>query len=97
MAHLQEITARHVLSHTSGLQNWRFEQDDLLHAGFPPGERFSYSGEGYFYLQRVVEQITGQAIEAYLQEHVLRSLGMHQSSYIWRTPRALQAFIGPAR
>jgi CubicO group peptidase (beta-lactamase class C family) len=35
------ITARHVLSHTSGLPNWRFEPADILSVSFMPGERFS--------------------------------------------------------
>lgn len=52
------ITARHVLSHTSGLQNWRSEKEPLsIH--FKPGERYLYSGEGYSYLQSVVTQLTG--------------------------------------
>jgi CubicO group peptidase (beta-lactamase class C family) len=91
---LQGITARHVLSHTSGLQNWRFEADDVLQIAFPPGERFSYSGEGYFYLQRVVERITGQAIETYMQERVLRPLGMLRSSYIWLPEHEQQLAAG---
>jgi CubicO group peptidase (beta-lactamase class C family) len=55
---LDLITARHVLSHTSGLQNWRSERESLsIH--FTPGERYLYSGEGYSYLQSVVSHLTG--------------------------------------
>jgi CubicO group peptidase (beta-lactamase class C family) len=55
---LDLITARHVLSHSSGLQNWRSEREPLaIH--FTPGERYLYSGEGYSYLQSVVTQLTG--------------------------------------
>ncbi len=77
------ITARHVLSHSTGFQNWRFAKDDKLQMAFSPGERFQYSGEGYFYLQRVVEQITGQGIVKYMTERVLAPLGMTSSSYVW--------------
>ena len=38
------ITARHVLSHTSGWRNWRFNRDQPLTADFAPGSRWSYSG-----------------------------------------------------
>ena len=44
---LDLITARHVLSHTSGFQNWRSSEEPLkIH--FTPGEKWMYSGEGYF-------------------------------------------------
>jgi CubicO group peptidase (beta-lactamase class C family) len=47
-----------VLSHTSGLQNWRSERDPLkIH--FTPGTQYLYSGEGYSYLQSVVTQLAG--------------------------------------
>ncbi len=56
---LDLITARHVLSHTSGFQDFRSRQDPLkIH--FTPGEKFLYSGEGYYYLQSVVTHLTGQ-------------------------------------
>ena len=77
------ITARHVLSHTSGFQNWRFAKDDKLQIAFDPGARFQYSGEGYFYLQRVVEHVTGQSVTRFMRERVLQPLGMTKSSYAW--------------
>jgi CubicO group peptidase (beta-lactamase class C family) len=55
---LDLIAARHVLSHTTGFQNWR-SKDKALQIRFTPGERFSYSGEGYYYLQLVVTHLTG--------------------------------------
>src|SRR5262245_14244323 len=55
---LDLITARHVLSHTSGFHNWR-AKDDPWAIYFKPGEQWSYSGEGYSYLQSVVTQLVG--------------------------------------
>ena len=54
-----QITARHVLSHTSGLQNWR-SKEEPLRIDFTPGSRWEYSGEGYSYLQLVVAHLTGR-------------------------------------
>ena len=79
------ITARHALSHSTGLQNWRFQAGQNLQLSFAPGERWSYSGEGIYYLQRAVEQITGQGLEDFMQSRVLRPLGMSSSSYFWLT------------
>ena len=76
------ITARELLSHTAGLPNWR--EGEKLEFKFNPGERFSYSGEGFVLLSKVVEKITGQNTEDWMQQTVLKPLGMKQSSYIWQ-------------
>ena len=56
---LDLITARHVLSHTSGFQNTRSQREPLkIH--FTPGEKWTYSGEGFAYLQSVVTHLTGR-------------------------------------
>jgi len=77
------ITARHALSHSSGLQNWRFARTDKLEFAFKPGEGFQYSGEGFYYLLRVLEHITGRGFEEYMQERVFSPLGMVNSTYLW--------------
>jgi CubicO group peptidase (beta-lactamase class C family) len=80
---LAKITARIVLSHRTGFPNWPAD-DGSVSIYFTPGERFSYSGEGYIYLQRVVEQITGKPLNDYMTEAVFTPLGMVSSSYVWR-------------
>jgi CubicO group peptidase (beta-lactamase class C family) len=79
---LDKITARIVLSHRTGFRNWR--NNDGLRIYFTPGERFSYSGEGFVYLQKVVEQITNKPLNDYMTEAVFTPLGMTASSYVWR-------------
>lgn len=79
---LEKITARIVLSHRTGFPNWR--PGDSLTIHFTPGERFSYSGEGFIYLQHVVEQIEGKPLNDVMNALVFTPLGMTSSSYVWR-------------
>jgi CubicO group peptidase (beta-lactamase class C family) len=76
---VQEITARMVLTHTSGFPNWR--RNGELSFLFDPGARFGYSGEGFGLLQKVVERITGQSIEVLVSTHTFESLGMTSSTF----------------
>jgi len=80
----KRITARMLLSHTSGFPNWRrLEDDQKLKIHFEPGSRFAYSGEGIVLLQLVVETITKVPLEEAMQQHVFRPLGMKRSSMVW--------------
>jgi CubicO group peptidase (beta-lactamase class C family) len=81
---LARITARIVLSHRTGFRNWRGDGNPL-EIYFNPGERFSYSGEGYVYLQRVVEEVTGKPLDEVMADLVFKPLGMSSSSYVWRS------------
>jgi len=78
----RKITARMVLSHSPGFPNWR--RGGPLTIGFEPGEKFSYSGEGFVYLQKVVEHMTGKPLQPLMGELVFGPLGMADSSYVWR-------------
>lgn len=55
---LDVITARHVLSHTTGFPNWR-SAEEPMGIRFTPGGGYGYSGEGYYYLQSVLTHLTG--------------------------------------
>ncbi|MEK7255723.1 MAG: serine hydrolase domain-containing protein, partial [Bacteroidota bacterium] len=78
----RQITARMVLSHTSGLPNWR--SGERLELAGDPGERFRYSGEGFVFLQKVIERITGQSLETLAQQKVFKPLSMERTSYVWQ-------------
>ena len=81
----KKITARMCLSHTTGFPNWRFfEPDQKLKIKSDPGTRYSYSGEGIYLLQFVLEQITGKDLETMAQEKVFQPLQMMGTSYVWQ-------------
>lgn len=90
---LNRITARRVLSHTTGFPNWRPQGKPLV-IHFTPGDRFSYSGEGFVYLQKVVEHISGLPLDDFLQKTVFGPLGMQNSAFIWRDKFASQWVSG---
>jgi CubicO group peptidase (beta-lactamase class C family) len=73
-----------LLSHTSGLQNWRaFEDDRKLRIHFDPGSRFAYSGEGIDLAQLAVERATGKPLESLMQEQLFGPLNMTRTSMVW--------------
>jgi CubicO group peptidase (beta-lactamase class C family) len=88
-----QITARLVLSHRTGLPNWPADGKPLtIH--FNPGERFSYSGAGMVLLQKAVEKITGKSLNDYMREAVFDPLGMKHSSYVWNPAFENEVAVG---
>jgi CubicO group peptidase (beta-lactamase class C family) len=91
------ITAAHVLSHTTGLPNWRFNPDEKLAAAFTPGSKWQYSGEGFVLLQRAVETIADAPIAAFMKNAVLEPLGMTSSTFAWTPAIEARAVAGHDR
>ena len=85
----RKITARMVLSHQSGLPNWREdEEDETLKLKFEPGTGYLYSGEGYQYLAMVlkeIEQTDWIGLDNLFQEKIATPLGLENTVYI-QTP-----------
>jgi CubicO group peptidase (beta-lactamase class C family) len=80
------ITARMILSHQTGLPN-----EGPIDSKFNPGDSFRYSGEGYVYLQKVIEKQTGLTLETLAQREIFLPLGMHHSSFLLPVPEMLAA------
>ncbi len=89
---IERVTARRVLCHTTGFPNRR--RGSELTIDFDPGERFSYSDEGYAYLQKAVETVTGLPLDEFVQKEVFGPLGMAASSYVWRVAYETAAAVG---
>jgi CubicO group peptidase (beta-lactamase class C family) len=91
----RRLTPRMLLSHTSGLVNWRWINDDQrLDFKFEPGARYVYSGEGIQILQLVVEERAGEPLAQLMQRRVFDRFGMADSSMTWRADFAPRAATG---
>lgn len=88
---LERITARHVLTHATGLPNWASEP---LVTSSAPGSTYSYSGEAFIWLQMVVETIMGMSLGSVMQAKLFDPAGMPNSSFGWDEVIAKAAVFG---
>ena len=93
---LARLTSRTVLSHRSGLPNWRYlREDGRLLFEFPPGERQQYSGEGFEYLRRALEARFGEPIEELARQWVFEPAGMIDTHFYWDSSMRDQLYAAP--
>jgi len=59
---------------------------------FKPGSRFSYSNLGFVLLGQIIERLTGDDYEVYVDKNVLKPLEMYQS-YFDRSPYHLLKYL----
>jgi len=82
----QQFTPRMLLTHSSGMLNWRWINDDKkLTINYAPGSRYVYSGEGIQVMQLIVEERTGRSAGELMQERVFNRFGMKDTSMVWRS------------
>jgi len=62
------------------------------HVAFKPGSRWSYSNLGYVFLGQIIERLSGDDFEVYIDKNVLKPLGM-TASYFDRTPYFLEKHV----
>lgn len=57
---------------------------------FKPGSKFSYSNPGIIYLGRIIEELSGEHYEVYIDKNILRPLGMYNSYFDTTPPHLLK-------
>jgi len=62
------------------------------HIAFAPGTRWSYSNLGYVFLGQIIERLSGDDFEVYIDKNILKPLEMH-SSYFDVAPYFLQSHV----
>ena len=93
-----KVTVRMLLTHTSGetgdvelKDSWGLDGADKaegIHRALTtplesgPGEGFRYSDINYILLGALIENITGEAEDVYVQQHVFAPLGMEETRYL---------------
>ena len=101
------IRVRDLLSHVAGFVTddpWGDRQQILAEADFtrmlrngvpftrPPGTAFEYSNLGYALLGRIVTNVSGRPFEDYIQQTIMRPIGMTSTGYdISSSPQARRA------
>ncbi|MEV5407279.1 serine hydrolase domain-containing protein [Thermopolyspora sp. NPDC052614] len=99
----ENVTIRHLLTHTSGLDGDLFldtgRGDDCvakyveacadLAQNHPVGATHSYCNSGFIILGRVVEKLTGKVWDAALREQVIEPLGL---THTWTLPEEVLRF-----
>ena len=62
------------------------------HIAFKPGSRWSYSNLGYVFLGQIIERLSGDDFEVYVDKNILKPLGM-TASYFDRAPYFLEQHV----
>ncbi|WP_347755426.1 serine hydrolase domain-containing protein [Agrococcus sp. ProA11] len=57
----------------------RVQWDADRSPAYPPGERWEYSNTNYEILGHLIEEASGQSYGSYIEEHILRPIGMEHS------------------
>lgn len=90
----QQITIHQLLTHTAGFTESigrdfdQISQQDFFKEVFAsqlqstPGQIYSYSNIGYSVLGRIIELVSGESYEAFLNKQLFKAAGMKQTGYL---------------
>jgi CubicO group peptidase (beta-lactamase class C family) len=99
-----KITIYHLLTHTSGISGdaAKYEPgtpDKLVFndkpLDFQPGEQWAYTNLGYIVLGYLIERVSGQTYEEFVQQNIFKPLGMNDSgvfSFVTIIPRRASGY-----
>lgn len=88
-----EITIRHLLTHTAGLYEWyplfyyssdretTYKVISDLPLKYPVGKQRRYSDLGFILLGEIIEKVSGMPLAQFEQQNIFRPLGMPHTTY----------------
>ena len=100
------LTPRMVLAHRTGLPNWAASPSSeewptseikFKKRPYQPGDSlpyFTYSGEGYAYLQHILEHLTGKSLNELATKYIFGPLKMENTWYGWREDFETKVTVG---
>ena len=90
----KKLTTRLVMSHQTGFPNWRWmNKDNKLNFEFDPGTKYQYSGEGFEYLRKAIENKFHKSLEELAKEFIFQPLGMNDTGYIWNEKKNAERIV----
>lgn len=103
--HKDEVTVRHLLTHSSGLDWWAplfkeikgqaayVQRIQALPLVYTPGSKSLYSDLGVILLGEILERVAGESLESFTARRLFGPLGLHDTHY--RPGRELLTRIAP--
>lgn len=80
----KKLTTRIILSHQTGFPNWRGETENKkLQFLCEPGTKYGYSGEGFEYLRKALENKFKKPLQQLAKELIFQPLKMKDTDFIW--------------
>ncbi|OUB15105.1 penicillin-binding protein [Bacillus thuringiensis serovar yunnanensis] len=87
-----EIKLAYLLTHTSGIPEYQEGAENITHdelikrignqkLAFPPGSKWKYSDSNYSILAYIVEKVSGQSLQDYIQKHIFDVVGMKGAGF----------------
>lgn len=74
------ITPIHALSHGTGFPGWAEKPMEIM---FDPGTNFSYSGEGYYLLQHIIQDMEGCSMNDCFEKYFYKPWNLTHSAADW--------------
>jgi len=103
------ITLRNIMTHTPGFEEViqelfvgkasdlkpidRYLKEHLPARIFPPGEVPAYSNYATALAGYIVQRVSGQPFDDYLEQHILQPLGMERTTFRQPLPKALEPLM----